>query len=550
MSRKNLSKHLQGRCENRNYNCIHCFQYKSGGDSAHDSVCPKFPVDCPNICGAKGLLRGGIKDHLLVCKYEVASCDYSHLGCEEKVRRQDMPQHLANSSGRHLEMMTKAYEELSQELVEVKAEMADRAKVARMELQLADEKLGFNWPTQFQDGLASLKTLFGDRKCSGDKKLYFRVLSYHEIKRSKVEWQSPTFQLLEHDFYLLLKAHKLPNKLNLELWNTVPTNTATSASNLKVCIQVKKPSYKKLQQFAQAKPFHFPSQDKFTLKESTLGTVSNQFQGLSLNPPLRVTSSLSGFLASSKPSTNGQCKPTLVNWNNPILKQPSVKLTSTVASVAETGTITSPLQVSSSLFGKQLLPMSSTEQVSSFVKLGTATKWSVPSEKPKVTFTPSLAESIISPVSTQSCLKQSSAVFSGLSPVKPGLGDPVVSTSDTMKFTTGIARSHNLFHKRQFSPVSHPLETPVTKKTSSMSFSSYVYTFDAQSDSPSAPCLDSTLKFSSKSSLEFQQDYKEGFVCSWLVETSEEWEKDYVEENSLLLTVCTGFKSIFENFVF
>ena len=457
------------------------------------------------------------------------------------MRRQDMPQHLANSSGCHLEMMTKAYEELSQELVEVKTEMADRAKVARMELQLADEKLGFNWPTQFQDGLASLKTLFGDRKCSGNKKLYFRVLSYHEIKRSKVEWQSPTFQLLEHDFYLLLKAHKLPNKLNLELWNTLPAKTATSASNLKVFIQVKKPSHRKLQMFAQAKPFPSPpSPDRFALKESVLGTMPGQLQGLSLNPTIKVKTSLSRLLTSSKPTSNGQCKPTLVNWNNPILKQLSVKLTSTVASVAETGTITAPLQVSSSLFGKNSLPMP-TEQVSSVGKLGTATKWSVPSEKAKVTFTPSLAESITSPVSTLSSWKQSSAL-SGLPPFKPGLGGPVVSTSDTTKFTVGSGSSNNLFHKCQLSPVSDPLETPLTKKT--LLFSSSVYTFD----SASAPCWDAALKVSCKPSLDsrrsLQQDREEGFVCSWLVETSEEWEKDYVEENSLLLTVCTGFKSI------
>ena len=530
MSRKNIFKHLQGRCENRNFKCIRCFQYKYGGDSAHGLECPKFPVDCANICSKKGLLQGGIKDHLLVCKYEVASCDYSHLGCEKKVRYQDMPQHLANSSGSHLKMMTKTYEELSQELVEVKAEMADRANVARMESQLADDKFS-NRPIQLQDGLASLKSLFGDRKCSGDKKLDFRILSYQEIKRFKEEWQSPMFQLLEHDFYLMLKAHKLPNKLNLELWNTVPAKAATSASNLKVFIEVKKPSHRKLQMFAQAKPFPFPTPEKFK-KESTLGTVSSQLQGLSLNSRTKVTTSSkrkkSGFMMSAKPSTNGQGKPMLVNWNNPILKQPSVKLTSTVASIAETGTITALLQVSS-LFGKKSLPMS-TEQVSSFGllgKLGTATISSVPSEKPKVTLTPSLSESITSPVSTQSSLKQSSAVFSGLSPVKPELCG-LFSTSDTMKFTAGIESSNK-----------YPLGIPVTEKTSS--FSSSVYTFDAQSDSPSAPCLDSAIIMSSRSSSchSLQHDREEGFVCSWDVETSEKWENDYVEENSLQLTVCT-----------
>ena len=333
----------------------------------------------------------------------------------------------------------------------------------------------------------------------------------------------------------MLKAHKLPKKLNLELWNTVPTKAATSASNLKVFIEVKKPSYKKLQLLAQAKPFPFPSPDKFTLKESTLGTVTSQLQSLSLNSRTKATTSskrkISGFTTSTKPSTNGQCNPMLANWNNPILKQLSVKLTSAAASVAETGTLTAPLQVSR-LFGKKLLPMS-TEQVSSFGllgKLGTDTKWSVPSEKPKVTLTPSLSESITSPVSTQSSLKQSSALFSGLSPVKPELCG-LFSTSDTMKFTAGIESSNK-----------NPLGIPVTEKTSS--FSSSVCTFDAQSDSPSAPCLDSAIIFSSRSSsCHSLQCDREEFVCSWDVETSEKWENDYIEENSLLLTVCTGNKS-------
>lgn len=77
--RKNLSKHLNSRCVLRDIACKHCHALTWSASTSHEAICPKLPMECPNNCGEKGLIRETIEAHHQTCKYELTSCEYAHI---------------------------------------------------------------------------------------------------------------------------------------------------------------------------------------------------------------------------------------------------------------------------------------------------------------------------------------------------------------------------------------------------------------------------------------------------------------------------------------
>ena len=247
--RKHLSNHLNNRCEYRLRSCQYCREHMWNDRSSHESICPKFPTECPNICGKEGLVRETIEAHHQTCKYDVIPCEHADVGCEEKVRRQDMPQHMVSAQKQHLEMITKACKKLNEELEGVKLDMTQRADVAIHELKLVEQKYSFSLPLQLKDLVSSLKTQFKDPQYATDTELNFRMLQFQEVKEAKIHWRSPKFQLFDYVMHLCVKGQNQPNALSLELWSTIPESLTGSASSLQILVKVKKPSFKKVQIF-------------------------------------------------------------------------------------------------------------------------------------------------------------------------------------------------------------------------------------------------------------------------------------------------------------
>ena len=128
--RKNVSRHLNRRCELRNIYCSEAGVAKTF--SNHKLTCDKYPMSCPKGCGEKGLIRCRLDAHQQTCNFEIILCEYAHVGCNKEVRRQDMPQHMVTFQGQHLEMMEK-------ELKRVKLAVSQRDNVVRHELMLAEK---------------------------------------------------------------------------------------------------------------------------------------------------------------------------------------------------------------------------------------------------------------------------------------------------------------------------------------------------------------------------------------------------------------------------
>ena len=90
-----------------------------------------MPLPCPNKCPAtKVITRGEMKQHLEVCPYQDVACVYSDLGCQKKVKRKDLEQHLSSTIQIHLDLVAKkarseenARKKLEQEVVALKEMM-------------------------------------------------------------------------------------------------------------------------------------------------------------------------------------------------------------------------------------------------------------------------------------------------------------------------------------------------------------------------------------------------------------------------------------------
>ena len=62
LKRKDLKKHVNGECSERNTNCMYCLiNIKVSQSSDHFKICPKFPLECPNKCNSDKNFKGRSK---------------------------------------------------------------------------------------------------------------------------------------------------------------------------------------------------------------------------------------------------------------------------------------------------------------------------------------------------------------------------------------------------------------------------------------------------------------------------------------------------------
>ena len=115
--RYELEEHLSEECPLRTYTCEYCGHSSTYDDvtTTHYSECPDYPVACPNLCSERKMKRSNLDQHLLTCPNEVVSCSFSEIGCEDRIKRQCLQQHIEANVMQHLLMMYDAFKSVKQE---------------------------------------------------------------------------------------------------------------------------------------------------------------------------------------------------------------------------------------------------------------------------------------------------------------------------------------------------------------------------------------------------------------------------------------------------
>ena len=112
-----LEKHLSEECPLRTCTCEYCGYSSTYHDvtTIHYSNCPDYPVACPNFCSDEKWKRSSLDRHLLDCPDEVVSCSFNEMGCEERMKRQCLQQHIEANVIQHQLMICDTFKNVKKE---------------------------------------------------------------------------------------------------------------------------------------------------------------------------------------------------------------------------------------------------------------------------------------------------------------------------------------------------------------------------------------------------------------------------------------------------
>ena len=99
--RKNIAKHLEHDCRNRDYKCDHCGERDTYWEitEVHYGKCGKKVVPCPNAGCHEVVLRQDLEDHVdNKCEYAVVLCKHEDIGCKVEMERRHMVAHEQDDS--------------------------------------------------------------------------------------------------------------------------------------------------------------------------------------------------------------------------------------------------------------------------------------------------------------------------------------------------------------------------------------------------------------------------------------------------------------------
>ena len=112
--RQHIDHHQSEVCPEHSFTCEHCKDYKSTFHDVttnHWSVCGCYPVSCSNTCGSV-LQRQNVESHLTKdCPLTVIEYDFHYAGCEVRLPRKDMGEHLFVELITHTSMMAVSYKQ-------------------------------------------------------------------------------------------------------------------------------------------------------------------------------------------------------------------------------------------------------------------------------------------------------------------------------------------------------------------------------------------------------------------------------------------------------
>ena len=127
VKRKRYHDHVNNKCLWRRISCKYCESKVIFSKllEHHSYQCLKFPVKCKLGCGFV-TERENINNHESVCPCRIIPCIYAKFGCSEKVRAEDMDNHIEENIRCHMDKMAlsfdKELESLKKEICQLKEE--------------------------------------------------------------------------------------------------------------------------------------------------------------------------------------------------------------------------------------------------------------------------------------------------------------------------------------------------------------------------------------------------------------------------------------------
>jgi TNF receptor-associated factor 4 len=108
VNKMKINDHVTNECVKRDYTCPYC-AVNAPYDfmEAHWLECDYVPVVCPNNCGVT-CKRTDMEGHVNTCSQRVMECEFKHVGCKDKFKRENREDHMKKKGQAHLSMMVTA----------------------------------------------------------------------------------------------------------------------------------------------------------------------------------------------------------------------------------------------------------------------------------------------------------------------------------------------------------------------------------------------------------------------------------------------------------
>ena len=136
-----VEQHVAQHCAKRPYICRHCnfkATYKEVVDT-HLPECKYVPLQCPNRCGVT-FERDFTEDHMKMCRLEEVGCEFSGVGCEERLRREDQEEHTRQNSQKHITLTASLAKQLQQKLEEQDKKHREEEQMVKMKMEEHEKK--------------------------------------------------------------------------------------------------------------------------------------------------------------------------------------------------------------------------------------------------------------------------------------------------------------------------------------------------------------------------------------------------------------------------
>ena len=138
IKRNELLHHKNELCDKRYFSCEYCNKYESTYDDVfhnHWPVCGCYPVQCPKDCGAFPR-RKDVDSHVQnECPLTVVECDFHYAGCEVRLPRRNMPEHLKDGLVAHFSLLAVSHKRQQKE-IKVLTKEVKRLKTQTKQLRL------------------------------------------------------------------------------------------------------------------------------------------------------------------------------------------------------------------------------------------------------------------------------------------------------------------------------------------------------------------------------------------------------------------------------
>ena len=139
IQRSGIQVHQSKQCSRRPFSCVYCKSFNSNYEDVttnHWPKCGHYPVQCTNRC-RKSIKRQHLKDHISNdCPLTAVNCEFSHVGCEVKLPRKDMPAHLTNNVVKHISLHAANYKVVVSQLEEENKQLKKQVAKLTQDLKL------------------------------------------------------------------------------------------------------------------------------------------------------------------------------------------------------------------------------------------------------------------------------------------------------------------------------------------------------------------------------------------------------------------------------